>query len=71
MILTPQHCVSVFARTAWTTIAAVAATITVAPEAALAVATETAATVVAIAVAIGLAHHRRGTFLVSSTRTVR
>src|SRR6185503_14171600 len=37
---------------------------TIAPEAAFAITAETAATIVALAVTIGLAHHRRGTFLV-------
>src|SRR6202035_1787785 len=39
------------------------AAVTIAAESAIAVATESAAAVVAIAVAIGFAHHRRGTFL--------
>src|SRR4030088_3701577 len=40
------------------------AAVAIAAEAAIAVAPEAAATVVAITIAIGLAHHRRGTFLV-------
>ena len=55
-----------FARTARTAVATEAAAIAVAAEAtALAVATEAATTaIVTLAVTIGLAHHRRGTFLV-------
>src|SRR6478672_5963616 len=59
-------------RTAWTAVAAESTAFTIAAEAAIAVATEaafavtaeTAAAIVALAVTIGLAHHRRGTFLV-------
>src|SRR5580704_2973941 len=60
-----NRCIGVVARTARTTVTAVAATVTVAPETAFAVATEAATTtVIAIAVAIGLAHHGRRAFLV-------
>src|SRR5450432_4411889 len=75
MILLLYRCgCFVVARTARATIATEAAAIAVAApetaafaiaaESAIAVATETAATVVAITVAVGLAHHRRGAFLV-------
>jgi hypothetical protein len=43
-------------------IAAEAATVTIATEATFAITSETAATIVALAVAIGLAHHGRGAF---------
>jgi hypothetical protein len=65
MILTPQPLLRRRHRaTAGTTIAAIAAAITIAAEAAFAVATETAATVVAITVAIALRIIAEGTFLV-------
>ena len=75
MILLLNRCYSpiVVARTARAAIAPETAAIAVAtetafapiaPETAIAVAAEPAATVVTIAIAIGLAHHRRGTFLV-------
>src|SRR5258708_34883195 len=47
----------------WSSVAAEDAAVAFAPEAAFAVTAEPAAAIVALAVTIGLAHHRRGTFL--------
>jgi hypothetical protein len=56
--------VDIVARTARTAIATEAAvTVAIATVSALAVAAEATAPVIALTVAIGLAHHRRGTFL--------
>src|SRR5882757_206824 len=63
LLLLLNYCI-VVARPARTTVAAIAAAVAIAAEAAIAVATETAAAIVAITVAIGLAHHRGGAFLV-------
>src|SRR5712672_1263470 len=54
---------NVFARTARAAVAAETTPVAIATEAAFAVTAETAAAIVAFAVTIGLAHHRRGTFL--------